>query len=187
MYQMYRKAILVVFVIGLLASNSKAQEVGIILNGEMTNSSEFCVSIQLKTSTESLKIGTSSILMTYNSNALKYRSYTSSAFNGSDLCLSGQAKAWTEHSFDGISAPGYFNLNLNLEVTSYSCPSISEIPVELGLLCFDMVENNFDFAIGVDKRNSLFNNSFPNNGTAAHQIGIVKVENRLDAKDCFDK
>ena len=155
----------------LLSLPLNAQQLNVLLDGTVNcAANSYCVSVQLQ-SNSSLEIGTSSIFLDYNEAALSFNSYTSSAFDGSALCIANAANAWDVHTFDGNSVPGDFNLTMTLLNNSFSCPSIANTPVEVGVLCFNILDAKADPTISVNIDNTQFNSAATNDGTNA--IGVA--------------
>ncbi len=131
----------------------------------------YCVAIEIKAALDSFQIGTSSILMNYNTSVLAYNSYTSLRFNGSDLCIANTAPAWDEHVQDGSSVPGLFNVTLNLTSEKFSCPAIDSSEwISIGLVCFDILDITGNPQINFDVANTSFNRNSPNDGTGSIPI-----------------
>ena len=75
----------------------------------------FSATLQIRSANiQTFKLGTSSILLTYNETCLiLYASYESLGFDGSDQCIGGVASAWDEQAFDGtLRYAGIFNLTM---------------------------------------------------------------------------
>ena len=83
----------------------------------------FTATLQIRSANvQNFRLGTSSLLFTYNDTALQFVNYESYSFDGSDQCIGGIASAWASHAFDGNSVPGTFNLTLVLNSEEFSCP-----------------------------------------------------------------
>lgn len=142
------------------------------------NQNTYCVSIQIQSPNESASIGTSSIFLKYNAAAISYSSYTSSHFDGSDQCIQGQASSWDVQTFDANSAPGFFNVTMTLLTNQFSCPSIEEQPIEVGILCFNVEDEQKSPNLSVAKNNTSFNSNLPNTGEKLHRIATVDHINK---------
>ena len=150
----------------LLSLSLNAQQLDVLLGSSIDcGANSFCVSIQLQ-STSSVDIGTSSIFLDYNENALSFNSYTSTSFDGSAQCVANVASAWDVHSFDGISVPGDFNLTMTLLLNDFSCPSVTNAPVEAGIICFDILDGKADPMVSVNLENTQFNSAATNDGSS---------------------
>ncbi len=103
----------------------------------------YCANVQLKVLEfgETVNIGTSGIFFEYNASALEYVSYTSINFDPEGNCIpfEGAPAAWDEHGFDG-SEPGKFNIVLSLEFSDFSCPTIGAEWVDVGEVCFNVLD-----------------------------------------------
>jgi len=150
------------------------------------NQNTYCVSLQLKTSGEAIDIGTSSIFLKYNTNALAYASYTSTHFNGNDQCIQDKEAAWDVQTFDATSAPGFFNVTMTLLLNQFSCPSINEEATEVGVLCFNVLDEQKAPNIKILKNNTSFNSSEPNTGEKLHLVKHVDQIKDPKALSCSE-
>lgn len=138
---------------------------------------EFHVTLQLRATQAPVRIGTSSILLSYNDDALSYGGYDSHHFDGSDNCIDGMAPAWEDHAFDRNSVPGKFNLVLELLNDAYSCPEITADGwVDVGTLRLRVRDNNADPQIRLDTAFTSFNSAQPNDGT--QPVPLQRYEDR---------
>mgnify|MGYP001803495807 CR=1 FL=1 len=88
---------------------------------------QYAATMQIQAAnTTVFRLGTSSILVSYNAAALQFASYSSLRFNGGDLCVVGAAPAWEEHAFDGTSVAGTFNMTMVLNSEMFSCPDVTD-------------------------------------------------------------
>lgn len=150
------------------------------------NQNTYCVSLKLKTSGAAIDIGTSSIFLKYNATALAYSSYTSTHFDGSDQCIQDQAAAWDVQTFDATSAPGFFNVTMTLLMNQFSCPSINEEAIEVGVLCFNVLDEQKAPNMKVLKNNTSFNSSEPNTGEKLQLIKHVDHIKNPKALSCSE-
>jgi len=158
-----------------------AQTIDLRLEGKQDcGNNTYCVSIKAQTGANELTIGTSSIFLQYNTDALSYFNYTSSHFDGGDQCIQGVATAWDVQTYDATSAPGYFNVTMTLLTNQFSCPPIQKEAVEIGVICFNVLDAQQSPDIEILKNNTSFNSSEPNTG--AQLINIGQVEQITDAK-----
>lgn len=149
----------------LLSLFVNAQQIDVLLESTVDSAAyTHCVDIQLK-SNSSIRIGTSSVFIEYNENALSFNYYTSNSFDGSALCVASAANAWDPHSFDGVSSPGNFNLTLTLLNKEFSCPAITKTAIELGTICFNVVDEESNPMIKVNLENTQFNSAVSNDGS----------------------
>ena len=141
------------------------------------DNSSVCVSIQIQAETDSFLIGTSSIFLSFNENALVFDSYTSSHFDGSDDCLLDVAQAWGAQGFNASDMS--LNITASLNVFAYSCPVIDNATwVEFGVACFDILDENANPEVVVNVNNTSFNRHSPNTGEQA--ISVSNVQNFSD-------
>ena len=148
-----------------------AEEIDLILEGQLDCATQnYCVSIQLQSVDKELSIGTSSIFLKYNKEALSFLEYTSKQFDGSSQCIQDVASAWDIQTYDATSAPGFFNLTMTLVSNDFSCPKVHKEAIEVGVICFDVVDEKKNPGIKALKNNTSFNSSDPNTG--ANLIGV---------------
>ena len=128
---------------------------------------QFRALIQIRSArVDTFRIGTSSILLTYNDTALQFADYGSLNFDGSDLCVANVASAWDSHSFDGTSNPGIFNLTMILNSDQFSCPNIDfNAWVNVGEVTFDILDGSLEPNLQFDTIHTSFNLDQPNDGT----------------------
>lgn len=132
----------------------------------------YCLTIQAKAQQEDFTIGTSSIMLNYDPNALEFVSYSSSQFDESETCIGGSMSPWDEQKIDGTSVPGKFCLTMTLLTDSVSCPEITtESWEDIGEICFDIMNNDTTPALRFDTVNTHFNSSSPNNGSQLIPLG----------------
>gem|GEM_PF-4432904 len=137
-------------------------------------SNTYCLTLQAKAQQEDFTIGTSSIMVNYDPNTLEFTSYTSSQFDENETCIAGSMSPWDEQKFDGTSVPGKFCLTMTLLTDSISCPEITtEDWEDIGVICFDIMNNDTTPNIKFDTVNIHFNGSSPNNGTKPIALGIL--------------
>jgi len=102
----------------------------------------YCLTLQAKAQQEDFTIGTSSIMINYDSDALEFASYRSIQFDETETCIGGMASPWDEQRIDGTSVPGKFCLTMTLLTDSISCPEITtEEWEDIGSICFDIMNN----------------------------------------------
>ena len=152
------------------AKNATAQTVNLQMIGNLDcENNRYCSTIQIQAADEnSFKIGTSSIFFNYNENALAFNNYNSLRFNGSDLCAAGMMSIWAEHAIDGTSLPNEFMVTLMLLADGNGCPTIDNTQwIDIGEVCFDMVDNAQNPQIVFSELNTNFNSDSPNDGSQA--------------------
>ncbi|MEM6634175.1 MAG: PKD domain-containing protein, partial [Bacteroidota bacterium] len=131
----------------------------------------FKARIQIRgASIDSFSVGTTSILCTYNDAALQFSSYQSLNFDGSDLCVVGVASSWDDHTVDGISISGVFNLTMVLNSEQFSCPSIQPNEwTDIGEISFSILDEGLSPSLFFNISNTNFNIDQPNDGSV--QVG----------------
>jgi len=152
-----------------LAQNSFAQSIDLsLIESKICSTYTYCVTIGMESTAGSgtQQIGNSSLLLTYDSEAIFYQSYTSQHFDGSDLCVGGSSSAWLTHSYDSTSLSGKLNLSLLLTDNSNSCPNVTEGAVtNVAEICFEILQQGSSPNITFDSLNTHINSDMPNDGT----------------------
>lgn len=119
-------------------------------------------------------LGTSSIYLNYNTQALIFTEYTSLNFHEKNLCIGGSASAWDQHAFDGTSMPGHFNLTMVLNVDGVACPAISEEEwTDVGRVSFSVIDKSQKPDIQFNPTHTHFNGNEFNNGTEGYELNQV--------------
>jgi len=161
-----------------------AQTTNLRIVGEMNcEDSSYCAFIQIKAQdAQHFRIGTSSIALTYDTQVINFLSYTSLSFDGSDLCYDqGNGSAWHPQNHIENSGSIYITLTLKPDSSSYSCPEVTDQEwIDIGTLCFDILDINGDPNIQFDLSTTptgnpftFFNSHLPNNGTKPITIGTT--------------
>jgi len=147
------------------------------------DSNTYCVILQGKGQQEDFFIGTSSIMVNYNSDALEFSGYTSTQFDQNTDCTGGNLTLWDDHKFDGSSVAGKFCLTMTLNGEGVSCPEITTTEWEdFGVLCFDIMDNQSAPKLTFEAKNTHFNSATNNDGStpiSLGQLGEVMMEDAL--------
>ncbi len=147
------------------------------------DSNTYCVILQGKGQQEDFFIGTSSIMVNYNADALEFSGYTSTQFDKDTDCTGGNMELWDDHKFDGSSVPGKFCLTMTLNGEGVSCPEITTAAWEdFGVLCFDIMDNDASPKLTFEANNTHFNSATNNDGStqiALGQLGTVAMDDVL--------
>ncbi|MFK7979208.1 MAG: Ig-like domain-containing protein, partial [Saprospiraceae bacterium] len=140
--------------------------------------------IQIRTQDDTFKIGTSSILFTYDETVLEFMDYESLNFDKNNVCIPGVPLAvWDNHQFSS-STPGVFNLTLLAEIASASCPIIERDWIDIGKVRFVIKNIEASPNMQFDSKNSPFNRNDPNDGTFAPTQGDLIGFDELLASQC---
>ncbi|MFQ5445890.1 MAG: carbohydrate-binding protein, partial [Saprospiraceae bacterium] len=171
------------------AKQAAGQSVNLHLSGEKDcTTGTWCATIQVQAGTgTNLRLGTSSILLTYDDRALSFKNYTPLNFNGSALCAGGATAAWTPQQFDAISRPGEFEVTITLSDNGNSCPTITGLaPVGVGTVCFDILQQGASPDLTFDLAHTQFNRDLPDDGTNPLPAGTADsiFEQNLLVCDC---
>ena len=145
----------------------------------------YCLTLQAKAQREDFTIGTSSIMVNYDPDALEFASYASTQFDENETCIGGTNSPWDAQKFDGTSVPGKFCLTMTLLTDSISCPEITTQEWEdIGVICFDIMNNDTTPNIRFDSTNTHFNSSNSNDGTRPIAIGTLHDIDTDEALGC---
>ena len=145
----------------------------------------YCLTLQAKAQQADFTIGTSSIMLNYDPNALEFANYTSTQFDESETCIGGIMSPWDEQKGDGTSVPGKFCLTMTLLTDSISCPEITtEKWEDIGVICFDIMNNDTTPDLKFDAVNTHFNSSSPNDGTRPIKLGTLHGIDTDEALAC---
>ena len=144
----------------------------------------YCLTLQAKAQQEDFTIGTSSVMVNYDPDALEFASYNAYQFDEEETCIGGTTSPWDAHKFDGTSVPGKFCLTMTL-LADVSCPEITtEEWEDIGLICFDIMNNDTTPGIKFDSVNTHFNSSTPNDGTRPIGLGTLHGIDTDEALTC---
>ena len=114
------------------------------------------------TSGNSFDLGTSSILLNYNTSALAFQSYTPIAFDSAGTCVN----AWSPQQYDLDALRGEFNLTMKLTNPNSNCITVDDImPKVVGTICFTILQQGDSPDITFDESNTRLNRNIPDNGT----------------------
>ncbi|ARK11716.1 hypothetical protein A6C57_16030 [Fibrella sp. ES10-3-2-2] len=132
---------------------------------------QYTATIQIRAdSPTSFSIGTSSVFLSYDPASLTFVSYQSLNFDETTVCA-GQA-LWDPHNFDA-STLGLFNLTINLNSTTVSCPLISNTDwVSIGQLTFTVLNQAGNPTLLFSADNTSFNALPGNNGLTQISAGL---------------
>ncbi len=154
-------------VIGLLpvvsAQSLKLQGISTVNCG----TASFCMTLQVRAvDANPVKIGSSSILITYNPAALSYTTYTPLEFDGTDVCNAG-TPAWALPTHAATSGKISLTMILKEGQSANSCPTITNGAwIDIGTVCFSIVSNSIFPNIKIDPLYTHFNKNLPNDGSA---------------------
>lgn len=145
----------------------------------------YCVLLQAKAQQVDFFIGTSSIMVNYNAEALEFSNYTSHQFDETTDCTGGNASLWEEHQFDGSSVAGKFCLTMSLNGEGMSCPEITTKEwADIGTICFDIMDNQATPKVVFEEQNTHFNSAEKNDGSAKITLGKLGEIVLEDALAC---
>ncbi len=151
-----------------------SQTLNIALSFEKDCNSEiFYATIQLYTDSGStFQIGTSSIALSFNKDAISFNNYQALHFNGIDQCAGIGIEAWDIHKVDTVSFNNQFHLVLSLSDTNFSCPTISYLDtINIGIISFNILQQGANPSIYFDTSMTWFNSDIPNDGSGLLSIG----------------
>lgn len=145
----------------------------------------YCVAVSMRSAPGSgdQELGTSSLFLTYDRAALSFRDYTAAHFHDSEVCNA--SNSWAAHQYDAVSRTGVFNLTLMLLDEANSCPTVTEVtPVEVGTICFDILQQGGVPEVTVDDVRSTFHPDSPNDGTVLIPLSSVDTLNTANLLAC---
>ena len=183
------KRIIYLFIIGLsLGQMLTAQGLELKLEGlKYCDESSYCVDLKLQAPALSnpTGIGTSSILLNYNANALSFQSYTPAQYDPSSPCNGSSGSAWEVHQYDAYSHPGQFNLVLYLSDEDADCTNtIGGTPVKVGSICFDIKQQGGNPSFEFDMEHTHFNSQSTNDGNNPVAVTNIEIVNAPDLLAC---
>lgn len=142
----------------LIALLPFAEEPGLQLSlTQESDNKELCTEINIASlNKEKTNIGTSSIFLEYNSQALQFKSYESKAFDKADECEKYPFSAYNDHSYY-TGYDGVVNITLTLRSESLICSDISNKATSIAEICFDIIDPHKEAAIRINEKFTSFN------------------------------
>ena len=137
------------------------------------NAESFYTTIQLYCDSGNyFQIGTSSIELIFNSDAISFSDYQALHFDSTDQCGGIGNLAWLDHRVDTVSFSNQFHLVLSLNDTNLSCPVISYLDtISIGTISFNILQQGANPSIYFDTSMTWFNSNIPNNGAGLLTLG----------------
>ena len=184
-----RRIILTISFLLLIGSvyviNSQTLNIGLKTEKDC-NTEIFYTTIQLFADSGNVfQIGTSSIMLSFNSDAISFNNYQALHFNGIDQCGGIGNQAWDGHRTDSASFPNQFHLVLSLSDTNFSCPVITALDtISIGIISFDILQQGANPSIFFDTSMTWFNSDIPNNGTGLLSLGAYTSVDSLGILLC---
>jgi hypothetical protein len=173
------------YILSTLAFATFGQSIELQLNPTKDcNNHSYCVDIQLKKGSlaaSDVVIGTSSILLNYDADVLSFNHYVSKNFAENSPC-----QGWLPQRYDAISRQGELDVTLSLNQTGNACPVIGNDAVDVGQVCFDIIQQGASPNIHFELNHSQFNKNDVDDGTAVIAIATAASidEKNLLACDC---
>ena len=148
------------------------------------NDYSYCVDIGVKAAAgASFELGTSSLVLNYNPDAVEFAEYTPMDFDGSISC----PNDWSEQQSNYDPESGSFGLTMRLKNNTGNCSSINDGSARIiGTLCFDILLQGANPYLFFDTVNVRLNAKTPDNGTGAISVlafDTIDANNEL-ACDC---
>ncbi len=143
---------------GTFALNAQQAKVFFDTNVDCLNN-QYCATVKIEAINETeYEVGTSSILMQYNKDALTFASYTSHNFDKTSTCELGNENIslYDEHAYDAL-VPGLLNTTMTLTIPGYGCPTVSKDAVDVATVCFDIKEMGANSGLRFHNRHTNFN------------------------------
>ena len=135
-------------------------------------SGRMALSIEVKASSGTVQLGTSSLLLSYDPNVIEFVDYEAQNFDNSTVCPDNK---WIAQSMDGTSRPGSFNVTMHLEDPSSSCPSIGQEWIKIGTFFCNILQKSGDPRFSIPEEFAIFNDRTPNDGSVFYQRGNVNI------------
>lgn len=129
----------------------------------------YCVDIELKANSGSFQLGTSSLLLKYDKNALTFDNYSAVEFDANSSCTN----AWSPQQFDVDTDKGEFSLTMKLLNPSSSCISVDTATKVIGTICFTINQQGASPNISFVTNFTHLNSNTPDNGTNAITISAL--------------
>lgn len=128
----------------------------------------FCVDLQVATTaTDTIAIGSHSIIFSYNTAVINSPTYQSWQFNDSNLCVADVVAAYLPPAFSFDAQTGEGNITTTMQIPNMGCPLISNDWITMGQLCFTVVGYDADIGLQINAAATLFN---LNNDQPAHTL-----------------
>jgi hypothetical protein len=171
----------------LLMNNLLSQSVELSLDADKDcQQSTYCVDILIKAANGSsaFQLGSSSMLLNYNPEALTFKSYLPAFFDKNSSC--GSSAPWREQRYDATSHTGAFSLVLSLEEVQTSCPELSGfLSLPIGTICFDVLQQGGNPNIQFDLDHTHFNLALVgDDGTLFAPVSSAEVISAADVLAC---
>jgi Ethanolamine utilization protein EutJ (predicted chaperonin) len=172
--------ILVLISIGFYQTANAQAELGLSSNLQC-GTHTYCIDIELKANNGSFQLGTSSLLLRYNKDALTFSNYTAAEFSNFSTCVG----AWSPQQFDLDADKGEFSLTMKLLDPNSSC-AVSTSTKIIGTLCFTIRQQGASPDISFDSDFTHLNTNIPDNGINALTINNLDsiVATGVLACDC---
>lgn len=157
-----KKLLYIIFLIliGFLQNANAQAELNLASNLQC-GTYTYCVAITMKATNGSFQLGTSSILLNYNTDALTFQSYTAVEFDSSSNCTG----AWSAQQVDVDAETGEFSLTMKLLNSSSSCIAIDTVTKIVGTVCFTIEQQGGNPDISFNMLHTNLNSYNPDNGT----------------------
>lgn len=126
----------------------------------------YCVDVTVKATNGNFQLGTSSVLLNYNTAALTFQSYTPMEFDTLGSC----SNTWSPQQIDVDTETGEFSLTMKLLNPSSNCTTIDTATKVIGTLCFSIEQQGASPDILFDVSQTKLNRNIPDNGTNAITI-----------------
>lgn len=136
---MRRKFLFFTIWLGSLSMICHAQSLNLGFQAALDcSSNEICTTIQVKAD-QTTAIGSSSIFLEFNKDALSLIDYQSSNFDGADGC----GGFWSDHAVDFNNDTGLFLVTMVLTSDGTSCPTlVADEWIDVGTLCFSVIDDS---------------------------------------------
>ncbi len=145
---------------------------------------KYCATIKLKAvNNTEFSVGTSSILINYNKEALAFSSYESHNFDENTvMALEGTtATLYDAHAVDFQSVPGYINTTMTLTIPGFGQPMIgSNNAVDVATVCFDILEKGANSELRFHSKHTSFDKGSTADIQLIESLDLLHAQEKLD-------
>lgn len=129
------------------------------LNNKTVETTELCTDINIASlQSDAVNIGTSSIFLEYNPEALSFNSYESKAFDKADHCEDYPFSIYSDHNYYAAHK-GAVNITISTRSQTMKCAPICEEPITVGTVCFQVLDDKKPNNIRFNESYTSFNKS----------------------------
>ena len=118
---------------------------------------QFCIDIQIRNASGGqMAIGSYTVFFQYNPQSINFPAYTGTHFNDLETCVGGFSP-YLANSFGADTLTGDANITTLMQYPNLGCPLIDENWVQMGYVCFDIINPEQSTQLHFDPGLTLFN------------------------------